>query len=99
MVWVKTFSGFFPSLLSYSVVCPNARAGGSASTVASSSQVFCMVVLPDQGVLLISDNVGTILPDRVPNVRLKIEDWPLTPCAAADIGAASATFLRADLTI
>jgi len=39
MLWVNTFSGFFPSLLRSSVVCPNARAGGSVSTVASSSNI------------------------------------------------------------
>src|ERR1700730_5807749 len=76
MLWVNTFSGFFPSLLSSSVVCPHARAGGSVSTVASSSNIFCMVLLPDQTrVLLVCHKVGTILPDRAPNVRLKIGGW------------------------
>jgi hypothetical protein len=46
--------GFFPSLFSSSVVCPDADPV-VAPSVASNGNIFCMVVLLINGVLLIRD--------------------------------------------
>jgi hypothetical protein len=48
ILWVKTLSLFLPSLLISSVVCPSARTGANANTLAN-SHAFRIVILPCPG--------------------------------------------------
>jgi hypothetical protein len=45
MLWVNTLSLFLPSLLISSVVCPSARTGANAKTLAN-SHAFRIIILP-----------------------------------------------------